>query len=67
MYSLGSIPSQTFGLSTTSKIKVPYKQFDVWIPHLCLVAAAATLVCVCASVGDGHEAAQITHVDLVRI
>lgn len=63
----GSIPRQMLGSSTTRKIKVPYRQFDVWIPHLCLVAAAATLVRVRASVGDGHQAAQITHVDLVRI
>lgn len=55
------------GSSTTTKNKAPYQQFHAWIPHLRLVAAAATLVRVCASVGDGHQAAQITHVDLVWI
>lgn len=35
--------------------------------YLCLVAAAATLVRVRARVGDGHQPAQITHVDLVRV
>lgn len=64
---IGSLPRQTLGSSTTTKIKAPYQQFDVWILHLCLVAAAATLVRVRASVGNGHQAAQITHVDLVRI
>lgn len=32
-----------------------------------LVAAAPALVGVCARVGDGHEAAQVTHVHLVGV
>lgn len=67
LITIGSIPRQTLGSSTTTKIKAPHQQFDVWIPHLRLVAAAATLVRVRASVGDGHQTTQITHVDLVRI
>lgn len=67
LITIGSIPRQTLGSSATTKIKAPYQRFEVWIPHLRLVAAAATLVRVRASVGDGHQAAQITHVDLVRI
>ena len=35
--------------------------------YLCFVAAATTLVGVCACVGDGHESAQVAHVHLVRV
>ena len=35
--------------------------------YLRLVAAAAALVGVRARVGDGHEAAQVAHVHLVRV
>lgn len=35
--------------------------------HLCLIATAPALVGVCAGVGDGHEAAQVADVDLVRV
>lgn len=35
--------------------------------YLSLVAAAPALIGVCARVGDGHEATQVTHVHLVGI
>lgn len=35
--------------------------------YLRLVAAASTLVRVRPRVGDGHQAAQVAHVDLVRV
>lgn len=41
--------------------------FYIWIRYLSLVAAATTLVCVCACVGDGHQSTQITHVNLIWI
>lgn len=37
------------------------------LSHLCLVAAAPALIGVRAGVCDGHEAAQVTDVDLVRV
>lgn len=35
--------------------------------YLRLVAAATTLICVCARVGNRHQSAQVTHVNLIRI
>lgn len=46
--------------------------FSLWldwllITYLGLVAAATTLICVCSRVGNGHQSAQVTHVNLIRI
>lgn len=44
-----------------------YNRNDARDAHLRLIAAAPALVGVCAGVGDGHEAAQVADVDLVRV